>query len=45
MGAVPLHPPPAPAPAPVADPELESRVTALEQEVASLRAQLEELLS
>jgi uncharacterized protein len=38
-------PPPAPAPAPAGDPELESRVTALEEEVANLRAQLEELLS
>ena len=40
-----ITPPPAPAPAPAGDPELESRVTALEEEVANLRAQLEELLS
>jgi uncharacterized protein YceH (UPF0502 family) len=42
--AYPSPEPAAPAPA-VPDPELESRVAALEQEVASLRAQLEELLS
>jgi uncharacterized protein len=42
--AYPTPEPPAPPPA-VSDPELESRVQALEQEVASLRAQLEELLS
>jgi uncharacterized protein YceH (UPF0502 family) len=42
-----IDPAPASSPpaTPVADPELESRVTALEQEVAALRAQLEELLS
>jgi uncharacterized protein len=38
-------PAPAPAPAPAADPALESRVAALEEQVATLRAQLEELLS
>ncbi|HTU30359.1 MAG TPA: DUF480 domain-containing protein [Solirubrobacteraceae bacterium] len=43
----PAPPSPAPPPAPAAapDPELESRVAVLEQEVAALRAQLEELLS
>ncbi|HEY3774014.1 MAG TPA: DUF480 domain-containing protein [Solirubrobacteraceae bacterium] len=41
----PAYPSPASAPAPAADPELESRVASLEQEVAALRAQLEELLS
>jgi uncharacterized protein YceH (UPF0502 family) len=35
----------APLPGPVADPGLESRIAALEDEVAALRAQLEELLS
>jgi uncharacterized protein len=38
-------PAPTPPPAPAADAELESRVASLEQEVAALRAQLEELLS
>jgi hypothetical protein len=44
--ASPSRVPPLPAPRSAdPDPELESRVAALEQEVASLRAQLEELLS